>query len=56
MFDFRRMTPFCLKKHLSKHKMTIRCKTLWGAIVPLATPATPMPAYIPTQDCKKALF
>ena len=56
MFVCRRITPFCLKKHLSKHKMTIRCKNLWGAMVPLATPATPVPAYIPTHDFEKALF
>ena len=27
MFDFRRMTLFCLEKRLSKHKMTIK---IWG--------------------------
>jgi len=31
MFDFRRMTLFCLEKRLSKHKMTIFSKNLgWG--------------------------
>ena len=36
MFDFRRMTLFCLEKRLSKHKMTIFSKTLG------CPPATPM--------------
>ena len=30
MFDFRRITLFCLKKRLSKHKMTIFFKILGG--------------------------
>ena len=30
MFDFRRITLFCLEKRLSKHKMTIFSKN-WGA-------------------------
>jgi len=30
MFDFRRITLFCLEKCLSKHKMTIFSKTLGG--------------------------
>ena len=30
MFDFRRITLFCLEKHLSKHKMTIFSKNLGG--------------------------
>ena len=30
MFDFRRITPFCLEKRLSKHKMTIFSKSLGG--------------------------
>ena len=50
MFDFRRMTLFCLEKRLSKHKMTIFSKHLKGACPlwpPLATPTnlnpTPKP-------------
>ena len=43
MFDFRRITLFCLEKRLSKHKMTIFSKNLGGAW-PLVSPlATPMP-------------
>jgi len=30
MFDFRRITLFCLKKHFSKHKMTTFSKSLGG--------------------------
>jgi len=30
MFDFRRITLFCLEKRLSKHKMTIFSKNLGG--------------------------
>jgi len=28
MFDFKRITPFCLEKRLSKHKMTMFSKNL----------------------------
>jgi len=41
MFDFRRITLFCLEKRLSKHKITIFSKNLGGAwsFVPhLSTP------------------
>jgi len=41
MFDFRRITLFCLEKRLSKHKTTIFSKNFWGGIPlwrPLATP------------------
>jgi len=31
MFDFRRITLFCLEKRFSKHKMTIFSKNLGGA-------------------------
>jgi len=31
MFDFRRITLFCLEKRLSKYKMTIFFKILWGS-------------------------
>jgi len=30
MFDFRRITLFCLEKRLAKHKMTIFSKNLGG--------------------------
>jgi len=30
IFDFRRITLFCLEKRLSKHKMTIFSKNLGG--------------------------
>jgi len=30
MFDFRRITLFCLEKHLSKHTMSIFSKNLGG--------------------------
>jgi len=38
MFDFRRITPFCLEKHLSKHKITIFSELLGAGIAPLAPP------------------
>jgi len=41
MYDFRRITLFCLEKRLSKHKMTIFSKNV-GGMVPLAPLATPM--------------
>jgi len=41
MFDFRRITLFCLEKRLSKHKMTIFSENLWG-MAPLPPLATPM--------------
>jgi len=41
MFDFRRITLFCLEKRLSKYKMTICSKNLWG-MAPLTALATPM--------------
>jgi len=37
MFNFRRITLFCLEKRLSKHKMTIFSKNL-GGMAPLAPP------------------
>ena len=42
MFDFRRITLFCLEKRFSKHKMTIFSKHLGGAWPLCPTPATPM--------------
>jgi len=41
MFDFRRITLFCLEKRLSKHKMTIFSK-IWGGMALLAPLTTPM--------------
>jgi len=38
MFNFRRITVFCLEKRLSKHKMTIFSKKFLGAW-PLCPPA-----------------
>ena len=35
MFDFRPIALFCLEKRLSKHKMTIFFKILWGDRAPL---------------------
>jgi len=35
MFDFRRITQFCLEKRLSKHKMTTFSKNLGGGMAPL---------------------
>ena len=35
MFDFRRITLFCLEKRLSKHKVTVCSGNLGGAMVPL---------------------
>jgi len=37
MFDFRRITLFCLDKRLTKHKMTILSKNL-GGMAPFAPP------------------
>jgi len=37
MFNFRRITLFCLEKRLSKHKMTIFSKTV-GGMAPFASP------------------
>jgi len=41
MFDFRRITLFCLEKRLLKHEMTVFSKNLGGMAL-LAPPATPM--------------
>jgi len=38
LFDFRRITLFCLEKRFLKHKMTIRSKNFWGDMVPVAPP------------------
>jgi len=37
IFDFRRITLFCLEKCLSKHKMTI-CSKNWGGHSPFGPP------------------
>jgi len=42
MFDFRRITLFCLGYRLSKHKMTICSKNLGGHGTVGPTLATPM--------------
>jgi len=39
MFDFRRITLFCLEKRLSKHKMTIFFKDFLGGMALFAPPA-----------------
>jgi len=44
MFDFRRITLFCLEKRLLKHKMTIFSKHLEGGTAPLPSLATPVPS------------
>jgi len=49
MFDFRRKTPFCLKKRISKHNITICSKTFEGAMTPLPPLATPMIALPPIR-------
>jgi len=41
MFDFTRITLFCLEKRLSKHKITVFSKNFggpWLLCPPLATP------------------
>jgi len=38
MFNFRRITLFCLEKRLSKHRMTIFSSNLGGGMDPLALP------------------
>jgi len=38
IFDFKRITLFCLEKRLSKHKMTIFSKNFLGGMSPLAPP------------------
>jgi len=43
MFDFRRITIFCLGLRLSKHKMTISFKNLWGS--------WPPPGYVYGPGC-----
>ena len=43
MFDFRRITLFCLVKRFSKHKMTI-CSKNWGGLGP--------PGYAYEPDCR----
>jgi len=43
MFDFRRITLFCLEKRLSKHRITIFSKNFGEGVAPFAPPlATPM--------------
>ena len=46
VFDFRRITLFCLEKRLSKHAITIVSK-IWGDMAPFAPLATPMVTTLP---------
>ena len=39
MFNFRRITPFCFEKRLSKHKMTIYSTNLGGGVATLTLPS-----------------
>ena len=69
MFDFRRITSFCLEIRLSKHKMTI-CSKHWGGMVLLAAPwlrlcseAVPLQIFlffpyffVPRKICFKQIF
>jgi len=56
MFDFGRITLFCLEKRLSKHKMTIFSKNL-GGMAPLAPLATLMlPGKVQHQVCSPRCF
>jgi len=54
MFDFRRITLFCLEKRLSKHKMTMLSKNLgaWLLWPPLAMPMAPIPAFSKQLDTR----
>ena len=52
MFDFRRITLFCLGYRLSKHKMTICSKNL-GGMAPLAHLAAAMVRRVYFGDCPK---
>jgi len=45
MFDFRRITLFCLGKRLSKHKVAIFSKSFWGAMASLAPPRLRLCSY-----------
>ena len=57
MFDFKRITLFCLEKRLSKHKMTFS-KNFGGAMVPLPPPlVTPMHIAVSTSHgCSQDFF
>ena len=46
MFDFRRITLFCLEKRLSKHKMAMFSKHFGGTGPRWSPLARPMPSYI----------
>jgi len=48
MFDIMRITLFCLKKRLSKHKMTICSKNFLGGMAPMAPLVAPMERKRPT--------
>jgi len=49
MFDFRRITLFCLEKRLSKHKITIFCGGCHGPFVPHPGYAYAQHAYYSTR-------
>jgi len=51
MFDFRRITPFCLEKRHSKGKMTIFSKNLGGY-----GPFCPSPGYAYASGVKRSGF
>jgi len=55
MYDFRRMTLFCLEKRLSKDKMTI-FPNIWGAMAPLVPLATPMSGMLNICSHRKIHF
>jgi len=51
MFDFRRITLFCLEKRLSKHKIPICSKNVVGSQGLFAPPlATPMASCAVSRD------
>jgi len=50
VYDFRRITLFCLEKRLLKHKMTIFSKNFRGSHGPFGPPlATPMADFIASK-------
>jgi len=49
MFNFWRITLFCLEKRLSKHKMTIFFPNLKGGMAPLASPGYAYSLALPSK-------
>jgi len=49
MLDFRRIALFCLKKRLSKHKMTVFTINVGSPTAPMPPLATPMGKFSPFQ-------